>query len=625
MQRNTTAHRLFTYVLIIILISTVYLLNSTALPTQAKSTIGQDVNSIDAAGITVVTTPPMQTTESGGTAGFTVVLDSQPADIVTITLNSNDVTEGTVTSPAVPLTFTTGNWDTPKPVTVTGENDDVDDGNIPYKIILDPSSTGDTDYNSLPNVEVDVTNIDDDTAGVTVVTNPPMQTTESGGTAGFTVVLDSQPTDTVTITLNSNDPNEGIVISPVVPLSFTTINWDTPQPVTVLGVDDDVVDGDIAYDIILTPASTGDTNYDNLAEVNVGVTNLNEDVAGFNITPVSGLLTSENGIPTASFDVTLKTIPTGDVSLLLSSSDSSEGTIDKTFLTFTSLTWNIIQTVTITGVDDFVKDDDQVYVIVTGPVSTTDTDYGALDPISDIPDVSVTNSDNDTAGYTITPTTDLWTSEGGASVKVQVLLKSRPTDPVLLSVSSNKEYEGTVSIENEYINPAFWPQSIPTEITITGIDDCVNNGDENYEVSINATSIDPLYNGPVEGSPLAVINYDAPTIAWVEPVGDEGIYVSDGFNPINLGVINLCNEPISRVRFNRWVVAIHDHVTIGEVLTSPYQEVLDSSVLESGYNQIFAFAFGPVTPNQTVSEHKRILILNDFNFRIQLPLVYKNY
>lgn len=341
----------------------------------------------------------------------------------------------------------------------------------------------------------------------------------------------------------------------------------------------------------------------------------NNDI-GVIISPLSGLVTSENGLPTASFDVVLDAAPTAEVSIAFNSSDPSEGTIDKPSLTFTTLNWDTPQTVTITGVDDFVADGDQLYHILTGPITSLDLEYAALD----LPDVSVTNSDNDTSGYTITPNTNLWTSEGGASVKVQVLLKSRPTSTVLLSFSSTDEGEGTVTPPSISIDPITWPQSTPNEITIEGVDDCEIDGDIPYSININATSTDPNYNGPVAS--LQLINYDAPTIDWVEPVETGGIYVSDGFSPINLEVINLCGEAISKVRFYRWVASIGDHVTIGEDLTPPYQEILNPRELESGWNQVFAFAFGPPNPIQTFSEHLPILILKDYDHLITLPLVY---
>ena len=81
------------------------------------------------------------TTEGGGTATFTVVLNTQPTANVTIGLSSSDTTEGTV-SPAS-LTFTTANWNSAQTVTVTGVDDAVDDGNQPYSIVTAPASSSD--------------------------------------------------------------------------------------------------------------------------------------------------------------------------------------------------------------------------------------------------------------------------------------------------------------------------------------------------------------------------------------------------------------------------------------------------------------------------------------------------
>ena len=61
--------------------------------------------------------------------------------------------------------------------------------------------------------------------------------------------------------------------------------------------------------------------------------------------------------------------PTGDVTIGISSSDPSEGTVSTTTLTFTPLNWSTAQTVTVTGVDDAVDDGDLGYTIVTGPAT----------------------------------------------------------------------------------------------------------------------------------------------------------------------------------------------------------------------------------------------------------------
>jgi hypothetical protein len=349
---------------------------------------------------------------------------------------------------------------------------------------------------------------------------------------------------------------------------------------------------------------------------------VNDDV-GFNITPTSGLLTSESGVPTATFTVVLDTLPTDDVTLSLASSNTDEGTIDKSSLLFTPSNWDSSQQVTVTGVeDDGVADGDQPYTIVTGPViNTTDADYLSLNPGTIIPDISVINSDNDTPGFTVTPTTDLWVSEGGKTETIQVLLKSKPTSQVTLSVQSSDtlEEEGVVTIQNAVVNPLPWPQTTPTEITVTGVDDCESGGGS-LTLTINATSSDTNYNGTV--AVLPVTNYDAPTIGWVKPVETGETYDSDGFSPINLKVESLCPEPIQKVRFYRWVEALGANVTIGEDLTPPYQEVLLPIELQAEYNQISAFAFSPSDP-QTFSKHKYIFIYMGFNNVIHLPVVNK--
>jgi hypothetical protein len=111
-------------------------------------------------GITVTPTAGLTTSEAGGTATFTVALNTLPTANVTISLTSSDTTEGTV-SPAG-LTFTPGNGTTPQTVTVTGVNDALLDGNIPYTIITAPATSADPNYNNLNAADVSVTNTDNE-------------------------------------------------------------------------------------------------------------------------------------------------------------------------------------------------------------------------------------------------------------------------------------------------------------------------------------------------------------------------------------------------------------------------------------------------------------------------------
>ena len=291
--------------------------------------------------MTVNPTAGLTTTEAGGTATFTVALNSQPTANVTIGLSSSDLTEGTVAPASV--TFTTLNWNVAQTVTVTGVDDAVDDGDNGYSILTGAAASADLAYNGFNPSDVAVTNIDDDAVGVTVNPTSGLTTTEAGGTATFTVVLNSQPGANVIIGLSSSDLTEGTVAP--VSVTFTTVNWNVAQTVTVTGVDDALVDGNVAYTIVTAAAASTDGAYNGLDPADVSITNSDDDVAGITVNPTAGLTTTEAG-GTATFTVVLNSQPTANVTIGLSSSDLTEGTVAPASVTFSTVNWNLAQTVT---------------------------------------------------------------------------------------------------------------------------------------------------------------------------------------------------------------------------------------------------------------------------------------
>jgi ELWxxDGT repeat protein len=108
------------------------------------------------------------------------------------------------------------------------------------------------------------------------------------------------------------------------------------------------------------------------------------------VSPTSGLVTTEAG-GTATFTVMLASRPTADVTIAFSSSDTTEGTVAPSSLTFNPASWNTPQTVRVTGVEDSEVDGDVLYAIVLAPATSSDTNYSGFDAA----DVAVTNRDND--------------------------------------------------------------------------------------------------------------------------------------------------------------------------------------------------------------------------------------
>ena len=139
------------------------------------------------------------------------------------------------------------------------------------------------------------------------------------------------------------------------PLSvvFTPLNWAAPQIVTVAGADDAIADGTVAYLVRTIAAVSDDAQYAGLDASDVSVSNIDNETAGFTISPLTGLTTTELGA-SSTFSVRLNTEPTRDVIVDVSSTDSSEGTASPASLTFGTSNWNTDQLVTVTGVDDAI-------------------------------------------------------------------------------------------------------------------------------------------------------------------------------------------------------------------------------------------------------------------------------
>jgi hypothetical protein len=207
------------------------------------------------------------TVGEGSSDSYTVALDSEPTAEVTISISSGD--EGKAMVEPTSLTFTASDWDKPQTVTITGVNDDVDDGDQTVTISHSASGGG---YDGVSIASVDVTITDDDIAGVSI--SESSLTVGEGSSDSYTVALDSEPTAEVTISISSGD--EGKATVEPTSLTFTASDWDTPQEVTVTGQDDDVDDGDQTV-TITHQASSADSAYNTLDVKEVTVTVVDDD------------------------------------------------------------------------------------------------------------------------------------------------------------------------------------------------------------------------------------------------------------------------------------------------------------------------------------------------------------
>jgi hypothetical protein len=159
----------------------------------------------------------------------------------------------------------------------------------------------------------------------------------------------------------------------------------TVRTVSVPILDDFVAEGDESFTVQL-----GSPMGALLATAVHTVTLRDNDKAGFDVRPRAGLHTDEGG-GSDTFTIALTSQPTADVSLALSSSDLTEGTVSPGSLLFTPADWNLPRTVTVAGVDDLEVDGNVSYTVMLHPATSADAMYQGLDAA----DVTVRNQDND--------------------------------------------------------------------------------------------------------------------------------------------------------------------------------------------------------------------------------------
>ena len=134
--------------------------------------------------------------------------------------------------------------------------------------------------------------------------------------------ITSVPAVAVTIDVTSGDLSEGTVSTAT--LSFPAgAGALTPQVVTVTPVEDNLLDGSQVYTVVLAAINAPlEPNYHTLNPPDVTVTNDDNDVPGFTVTPTS-ISTNESGT-TANFAVRLDSIPGSAVTVTFSGWEPAE-------------------------------------------------------------------------------------------------------------------------------------------------------------------------------------------------------------------------------------------------------------------------------------------------------------
>jgi hypothetical protein len=303
---------------------------------------------------------------------------------------------------------------------------------------------------------------------------------ETGGTDAFTVALDARPLTDVVLAVASADTGEATV-SPAT-LMFTSASWNVPRTVTLTGVGDASSDGDQVTTVTIAVIdAASDDAFDGVANETFVVTTRDGDAGGLILADTSSLTVAETG-STDVFTVALAVAPSTSVVLAVASGDAGEVTAAPPTLTFTATNWNVPRSVTLTGIDDGIVDGSQSTVVTVAVIDALSQD--AFDGLQAA--ASVTTTDDDVAGFTLTSATGLSVTEAGGTDAFTVALNVPPATNVVLTVTTADAGEVTASPPRITFTPTSW--AVAQTVTLTGVDDTAIDGDQLTAVTV---AVDP--------------------------------------------------------------------------------------------------------------------------------------
>ena len=513
----------------------------------------------------------------GGTLTVTVTLGGAAPSALSIPVR-------VASSPAA--SASAGDYTLPSPVTVAmGDTS----GTLTFAavddMIAEDAETLTLELGTLPagvtagtTTSVAVTISDNDTAGVTVTeSGGNTVVAENGGTDTYTVKLDSQPLSNVVVRaaapagVQIDGPAAGSSWVSQLDLTFTPQDWSTPQTVTVRGQNDSVVNAGGKRELeIMQSVQTGDTGgkyTTSTAVANVDVDVTDDDTAG--VTVAGGPLTvSEDGTTTTdSYTVRLTSEPLNSVVVTATAAAGAQVSTDGgttwhssrglTFNPSGSGIWSAAQTVHVRGVrDDIDNAGDRRAVSIGHAITSGNGDGGSYTTSTAIDAVSVTVTDDDTAGVTVAGG-PLTVSEDGttATDSYTVRLTSEPLTNVVVRVAAPAGVgvdgpaggRAWVSQLDLTFTPSNWGTA--QTVTVRGEDDDIDNAGDKRELTV-AQSVQTGDTGGkyTASTPVANVDVDVTDddIAAVTVAGGPLTVTEDRSDTDDYTVV-LATQPVSNV------------------------------------------------------------------------------
>ena len=424
-----------------------------------------------------------------GTSGsFTVALSVAPTTDVLVSIVGHAGTDLTLDREL--LTFTTADWSEAQMVVVTAAEDD-DFINDEETLTLSASGGG------FAEVAQDIlVTVEDDESAELVVMPDALALTE--GTSGsFTVALSAAPMTDVLVSIVGHAGTDLTLGREL--LTFTAINWNTAQTVTVAAAEDD----DFTDDQVTLTLSASGGGFAGVAQ-DILVMVEDSDEAALGVQPLT--LRVDEG-ETADFTAALLAAPLADVTVTITGHAGSDLNLDKSSLTFTTTNWSDAQMVAVTAAED---DDFENDPPVTLTLSASGGGYTGVSAR-----MVVTVDDNDEAALVVQPLA-LSVDEGGTAAFTAALSAAPPTD-VTVTITGHAGTDLTLDHQSLTFTTTNWKAAQMVRVTAERDDDITDD-----RVTLTLAASGGGFDGVTLDLPVTVIDAGALTVSIEDAEAVEG-------------------------------------------------------------------------------------------------------
>ena len=436
----------------------------------------------------------------GETVTVAVTLSADPERTVVIPLTHTP--QGSTTSAdysGLPANVTFSTGDMSQTITFTATQDDVDDGGKSVLLGFGTTLPGGVSLGTTTTTTVNIT--DDDGAGVSV--SEASLTIVEGSSGTYTIVLDSQPTADVTVTINDPSNNADVTADPA-SLTFSSTDWSTPQTVTVSAAHDNDTSNETAT-VTHTVTST-DSSYSTASANSVAVTVTDDDPdVTVSFGAMSYTVAEGNSVTvTVSLDVAPGrdvTIPITRTNQGASNSDYSGVPANVTFSpTETS------KTIPFTATQDTVDDDDESVLLAFGTSLPAGVSAGTT------VQTTVNITDNDDPQVTVSFGAGAYTVAEGESQSVTVTLSADPERTVVIPLTATPQ-DGADSPADYTVPPSvtFNTGQMSQTITFTAAQDEVDDDGESVLLGFGALPTE-VSAGTTAATTVTITDDDDPQV-----------------------------------------------------------------------------------------------------------------